>query len=543
MLAFFRRFILSIFVLSGLVNAQNQIFPDNNDTLNFTQVKFGIPKSQKRNAYQWILKKPKGDSIVFANDINVWVFDELEFGNNYQWYYQLVNNKNQITYQSPNFSFFIASSELLSDNQFRYSVNTKTLSSKYEGYIILDKARSVVSRNGKPIWYLPISKTFPLNSDFRDLKITPQGTFTCLNDSFAYEIDIRGDVIWQAPLMHNAFGLKREQFHHDFKKLPNGNYMVLGKFWTTRVNPYTQDTPDIILGTILEFDKGKNVVWKWNSNDYFTDEDLFVNLNDTAYKTDTHLNAFSTDGEYVYAGFRDKSRLIKIQKSSGKVVATYGYNNENMKDHYAKQFFRRQHDATLLQNGSLAVFNNDSVMNSGVFSSLVVFSQPKTPGEDSKLELNVSMKFDDLATGKCLTGGNVEQLKNGNYLVCLGGNNRSVEITPSGKKVWDMLFYQFNQAKNRWDPFPQYRTFYTDGLYSQTFQYEIVKKSKIKKGWKLLVKVWNIHLKKQLFQFYYQGKKIDHSNNSEIEPNLSKSFELIIPERKLDIKQLQISIQ
>jgi Arylsulfotransferase (ASST) len=542
MKAFFGSFFLLI-GLSSAVNGQSKIFPADKDTLNFTQVKFSIPKSASDYTYQWKIKKSSGDSILFTNDINEWIFDQLEFGKSYQWSYQLINKKNKVIYQSSNFSFYIASSDFTSNVNYRYTVNTKTLASKFEGYLIMDKARSVVSRNGNLIWYLPISKTFPLNADFRDLKMTSEGTFTCINDSFAYEIDIRGNVIWQAPLEHNAFGIKREQYHHDFKKLPNGNFMVLGKYWTKRVNPYNLDTTDIILGTILEFDKNKNVVWKWNSNDYFMDKDLFVNINDTAYKTDTHLNAFSTDGEYVYAGFRDKSRLIKIQKSTGKVIATYGYNLEATKDHFAPQFFRRQHDATLLQNGSLAVFNNDSVMIPGVFSSLVVFSQPKTPGEDSKLELNLSMKFDELATGKCLTGGNVEQLKNGNYLVCLGANNRSVEISPSGKKIWDMLFYQFNQAKNRWDPFPQYRTFYTDGLYNKNFQYEIVKKSRIKEGWRISVKVWNIHSKKQTFSFYYKGKQISPSNNTEIDPNLSKAFDLIILDGKLDIKQLQVLTQ
>lgn len=470
-----------------------QITPKHLDTLNYTSVLFQFPWTQKSTRFEFVLFKNVNDSLVRSPNCNQIIIDGLEFNKGYTWYYRSINQKGKKIAQSPVYSFYIQGSDFVNTQKNSFTPISNNLSSLTgEGLLILDKSRTIINRAGNPVWYLPYLPHVNDGNDFRDLKMTFDGNFTCINDSFAYEMDLKGKVLWQVPNNHHSFGNYKDQFHHDFKKLPNGNYMLLGRYEAKRVHPYTKDSVSVQMGTIVEFDKNHQVVWKWNSNDYFTDEDLFVKWNDTLYTTNTHLNAFCANEKFVYAGFRDKSRIIKIDKSTLKVIASYGYHTQQgVVEHYYINWFKRQHDANVLANGNIAIFNNDSCMVRGVTSSILVFSQPENKNEQPQIVLNKSAKIDDKTTGKCLTAGNVIVLENGNYLASLGTNNRLVEIDANGNKLWDMITTRYDEKEKKFVPFSQYRVNYTRSLHAHAFTYRVLALKPAGKKTKLKICIWN----------------------------------------------------
>ena len=106
-----------------------------------------------------------------------------------------------------------------------------------------------------------------------------------------------------------------------------------------------------------------------------------------------------------------------------------------------KGLFVLQHDATLLDNGNILVFNNgfhtspsqnplsygSSLIEINPMTNLVVWEFPgsKNPLDASKL------------TEVILSGA--QRLPNGNTLITLGTSGRMIEVTPDKKVVWDMI--------------------------------------------------------------------------------------------------------
>jgi hypothetical protein len=182
-----------------------------------------------------------------------------------------------------------------------------------------------------------------------------------------------------------------------------------------------------------------------------------------------HLNAFCADeiNGYIYAGFRNVSRIIKIEKKTGKVIATWG---AGMKD--GDGFFSKQHDANLLRDGSIVVFSNgDREPPVGIapsqYSSVVNFTQP-SDNRNSQMIWKFDCTFDSV-NYQSLRGGDVDELKNGNLLVCMGAVNRVFEITRSKKIVWSAVIQKKERRDEGWRRFPLNRAHYTSSLYPYYF--------------------------------------------------------------------------
>jgi len=91
-------------------------------------------------------------------------------------------------------------------------------------YIYLDGSRTLYDLNGNPVWFLPAKD----GMEIRDMKITPQGTITYLNGSDIYDVNYDGNILWKGPNTSVVNGDSIEHYHHEFTRLSNGHYMVLG---------------------------------------------------------------------------------------------------------------------------------------------------------------------------------------------------------------------------------------------------------------------------------------------------------------------------
>jgi hypothetical protein len=258
--------------------------------------------------------------------------------------------------------------------------------------------------------------------------------------------------------------------------LPNGNLLVAGNR-TVQVN-----TGDTVVagrfGVIAEYNRHGQLKWRWDSYNYFRQEDLlFKKTPDGKPDISTHLNAFefADSGRTVYAGFRDMNRIVKVDRITGKAVASYGSPMPSGEAPTGKDFFNKQHDITLLRNGNLAVFNNDSIGVPGIISSVVIFTQVSAPGEQSQIVWEFPCKWDSLTSGKSEKGGSIDELPNGNYLINMGSLHRCIEITPDKKIVWDVIEEYYNADSAAYLPYRQYRSHYVSSLYPCWFSSTVTK--------------------------------------------------------------------
>ncbi len=458
--------VFMLFVLKPVA----QVLPAPGAVLNYTQVMLEYPSVSGATGYLvQVVQDTTGP--LFAKPLisqkdnsTATLVTGLEFGKKYLWRYAATSNGKQQPWSGP-YSFEIIQRQLNNNSPSPLTVviNDKT---KHAGGLIAGDFQCIVDRAGNPVWQMPVVEGELLTNNTRDLRLTDVGTITFLNSaSKPVECDLNGKILWRAPDMPSVSGDTSEFFHHDFQRLPNGNYMVLGdKYVWKKVpdkykdkievkanpnlpngavlpgapNPFVKTVNGEMMaklqyGTIIEYNADGEVVWSWNSETYLDDETMFGLLANIAASLspagngamppgvgiasndrDPHLNAFSVDtaGTYVYAGFRQLSRIIKIDKTTGKVAAEWGAQK------IGDGFFSNQHGAFIQPNSNILVFDNGGIKPGAQPSRVVSFSQGGN-GTGAAIKWSADCMVNGTPI-KSHRGGNADELPNGNILVCTG---------------------------------------------------------------------------------------------------------------------------
>ena len=141
------------------------------------------------------------------------------------------------------------------------------------------------------------------------------------------------------------------------------------------------------MGTIIEYDSSKNIVWSWKSSGYFTDADLFTKKSPKGeLVASTHQNSFFFDEKErcIYTSFRDINRVVKIEYPSGRILAQYGENYLHNPAITADGLFYGQHCCRTSAAGDLYLFNNNFKGRGAPLdasaSAITVIKQPLTLG-------------------------------------------------------------------------------------------------------------------------------------------------------------------
>jgi len=246
------------------------------------------------------------------------------------------------------------------------------------------------------------------------------------------EINWRGEVIWS---------YRNDFMHHDYDRMPNGNNLVMVFEPLPEGHPLYQMWADAFLEVTP---KGK-VVWEWHCSDQ---------MNPDEYKIDheslrmigrpqagprpgpssgpqrtqsgpsrewTHGNSVdylpkgnSFNGrESILTSFRHISTVMIIDKKTKEITWSWGRGEIML-----------QHDATLLENGNILIFDN-GVPQRG---SKVVEVNPKT--NTIEWEYKAKGFFSGFISG-------AQRLPNGNTLICEGATGRIFEVTPEKEIVWE----------------------------------------------------------------------------------------------------------
>ena len=488
-----------------------QILPQPGSKLNYNQIMFEYEKI--KGAHVYVVQVVEGTSMDAFNHISAEQkdsatatrTDNLKFGKTYQWRYAGITGNEKPIWHGP-YSFEIVKDSMTEKHLLKLVVTENDSAKNAGGLIINDASHTIVDRHGRLVWYLPTikwnfsiteptktvngilikTKSIAISPGVTDLRLTPFGTITCLADSDVAERDLNGNVLWRPPHNSKVSGFGGESYNHDFKRLPNGHYMILGNELWQKLPSGSSDTipakkrfgdrelfngmeyAKVEYGTVIEYDKQGNVVWSWNSQNYFEHDPLRPRIRNQRieYPLKPHINAFSVDdkNEFVYVGFRDISRIVKVEKSTGKVVDSWGLRLYLGGAKHSVEL-HQQHDANILNDGNIAVFNSNDYPGSDSIPGVLIISQQPDSG---KIVWRYDCELDSVGRRANRNGGNVDQLKNGNLLVCTGTSDRIFEITKDKKIVWQMDVKSTSKDSVPY-AYRLYRAHYTSSLYPNYF--------------------------------------------------------------------------
>ncbi len=450
--------------------------PADKAVLNYTQVMFEFDEQEGADKYILYVKSTNG-IIHISNEVYSLaslVKKFLAFGESYTWYYTAFRNKKMI-FKSNIFSFSIATDFLVDDSKFRYDILSKKPGSYQDNLIFIDYLGVAVDRNGWPVWYMPYdSSRYFKAPQYRNMQMTPAGSFTFLKADQCYEKDRLGNILWGSPNDGVVSGDATEQYHHDFEKRLDGSYIACSYQYENMPCFFdTTVTCRIRYNTVIQYNAGK-VVWQWNEKDHISKEALFrlsgPGVTDIA---GTHMNGFSFDDKNNKAvfSFRNNNTLLWVNRQTGKVLYRLAGDDTGKSDIQ----FAGQHSPVLLSNGDLLVYNNNNgatVKNSSgtvpQFPKILLLGAPvgnKPPQKKWEYEC----KMNEHPEGWAGKEGFAGMLPNGNVLVCIGGGNKIFEVTRSKKIIWEMNCTMYSNEKKSWLPFSNYRSHFASSLYPYYF--------------------------------------------------------------------------
>ncbi|MBW7912452.1 MAG: aryl-sulfate sulfotransferase [Taibaiella sp.] len=473
-----------------------QVLPKDYDTLNYRLVGFSVPENKQATDYLLEVHE------YFPQDVGGYESKPLfeikhpthriittvpEFGKNYMWRIKYLKKKKSI--DSTDYHFFSTGySPVIDTNKYRLRI----IDSAVENpgiYVMLDFISVIYDLQGNPLWYLPeLPVETDINKQTRDLKPTQDGTFTTVSGLGAYEFDYNGNLIWKAPNDGKVSGEKSESYHHEFTKLSNGNYMVCGTKSTLKKLPAGPGLEElrkrkkvelhddgnyyinVNTGTLIEYDSKGNVVWKWLSENYFSDDYFFKKkISGPGVHLGMHLNGFEFDekNKVIYLSFRNTNQIVKIEYPSGKILQQYG---QDIKDTSANEkLFYGQHCIRKSKDGKLYLFNNNTeefnhgkadVESQKNVSYVSVFEESATAHGGIRKIWEFSCDIDSNASAGAGPGGSTYMLENGAILVGMGGVSRIFIVSPEKKIIWNAIPELSNDNMKTTHPMRQYRASY-----------------------------------------------------------------------------------
>ncbi len=276
---------------------RSQILPKEGSKLHYRLIGFSFPANDKASSYKVEIAAGdlntesafKKNKIVSADSKTNKVIAEVPaFGQPYTWRVVYTQTDATTTAAGELHHFSIAAVPA-SDTDTRIRITTPAAKYK-DAYVFIDGTGALYDMAGNAVWYLPdIEGLMKESARVSDLKLTTASTITFMVNEQAYEVNYNGDILWKGPNTGAISGEHTEHYHHEFTRLANGHYMVLGNeavVWRSAsgdISSYDQKTQDSIIasypkipfGNIIEYDQRGNVVWSWHSVNYLKGSDAY----------------------------------------------------------------------------------------------------------------------------------------------------------------------------------------------------------------------------------------------------------------------------
>jgi len=311
---------------------------------------------------------------------------------------------------------------------------------------------TIINNNGVPIFY---KKEL---SPIYDFKVQPSGLLTYYlktNGKF-YGLDSLYSVV---DSFYTGNGLTTD--FHDLQVLPDGNAFLIAydrePVQMDTVNNW--DTTACVEGCIIqEINKQKNVIWQWRSWDHYkiTDSDsTLVDLHQaTIYYC--HVNSIDiVDDSTMVISTRLFNEVTAINRITGKIIWRFGGKKNQFSIDGSSPDFILQHDARLLKNNTLSLFDNGSPYTRPVSRGLIY--RIDTRNKTGKLLKNLVHS----PTYFAYNLGNLQITQEGNIIIGWGNEGGSqfnfTEYDSSGTVLNDArlannsIFWPYRAFKFPWN--------------------------------------------------------------------------------------------
>jgi hypothetical protein len=253
----------------------------------------------------------------------------------------------------------------------------------------------------------------------------------------------------------------------------------------------------------------------------------------------------------LYVSVKNLSRIIKVDRKTGKLLASYGEKYPSGQAKFANGFFNYMHAPSLLPDGNILVFNNNNhekSLKSRKASSVVVFSEPKSEKDNSEKIWEFSCKFDSLYDPYSVRTGNAIYLNNNDVLVNMGDPvSRIFEVTRNKKIVWDCYSEKYSEEKKCWLPSCNFKISYAGSLYPVYFttsDYFNPDTLKFKNNLKYNFKINNegSDPDRYIVKYYLNSALIKTYCTDFVLPGKSTNAEIIFKKENINHKKVNISV-
>jgi hypothetical protein len=229
-------------------------------------------------------------------------------------------------------------------------------------------------------------------------------------------------------------------YSHDGIKLPSGNIVMIGEEQQSLEVPPWEGMTTVSGNTLIELDSSGNTVWSWSSFDYLdTDRwpgELSTTLGMRGDADWTHANSLDYDAanDRFLLSLRHQNQVVAIDHATGDVEWLLGADSDFSLE--SGEWFASQHDAHLLPNGNLILFDNGNDKDAQV-SRTAEYSL-----DESSMTATEVWSWDAELSSQ--TMGGAQRLDNGNTVVCASGqrgNNEDgviSEVTEDGEEIWQL---------------------------------------------------------------------------------------------------------
>ena len=280
------------------------------------------------------------------------------------------------------------------------------------------------------------------------------------------EYDWEGNLVWEYKMCSPT-----ELQHHCFKRMPNGNTLILGWEKKTQEEALAKGrkegtfppegvtdmgalAKDFWPDFIREVNREGETVWEWHCWDHIGTgpNQLDINyrlpeaLGGTYPNFDwTHGNTvdYIPETDQVIFNSRNFSEFYLISHRTGEIEyrwgnpSAYGAGKAPSWCDDGDQVMFGPHHATPLENGNIQVFDNGAERPKGD-RSRVLEVDPKTGEIVWEFAAKTSHSFYTNRQGAA------QRLPNGNVLITSSGSGHIFEVTPKKEVVWDYVNPLFN---------------------------------------------------------------------------------------------------